>query len=109
MHPGKWVMRVKRVIKLRVQPIRGRVAASAFVWDAQLHMRWILAVCEIACVTCIARRGRSLEHVVGMAGRAWKRSVGSGQCVSGDLQVIKLRVEPGIHRVATFTRRGEPR
>jgi hypothetical protein len=102
MLSGQRVMRIECVIKLPVQPVRRRVAA-------QLHVRRILAVCEFTRVAGVASGRRSLEDVVEMACRTRQRGVSARQSITGHLEVIKLRIEPRIHRVAAFTRGREPR
>jgi hypothetical protein len=109
MHPRQRVMSIQSVVKCRVQPVRGRVACSAIVRQAQLHMRRILAVCEIGSVARVAGCRSSFEYVVEMACRARQGCVRPRQRVPRILQVIKLRVEPRIHRVAAFTRGRKPR
>ena len=109
MLSGQRVMRIECVIKLPVQPVRRRVARPAIVWQAQLHVRRILAVCEFTRVAGVASGRRSLEDVVEMACRARQRGVSARQSIAGHLEVIKLRIEPRIHRVAAFTRGREPR
>jgi hypothetical protein len=71
-------------------------------------MRRIVAVCKVGRVARKTVRRRSFEHVVDMAGGAGQCRVHPGQCVSGVLQVIEFRIEPTVHRVATFAGGWEP-
>ena len=97
---GQGIVREKCVVELCIEPIDRRVAGGAIVRQAKLHMRGIVGVCEIRCVTRVAGRRRPFEYVVDMACRARQRGVRSGQCVAGDLQVVKFGVEPRVHGVA---------
>jgi hypothetical protein len=97
------IVRIGRVIKLRVQPVRRRVAGPAIVRQAQLQVGRILAVCEFIRVAGVASGWRSFEDVVEMACRTRQRGVSSRQSITGHFEVIKLRIEPRIHRVAAFT------
>ena len=88
------------MVELRIEPIDRRVAGGAIVRQAKLHVRGIVGACEIGCVARVAGRRRSLEYIVDVACRALQRGVRPGQWVAGDLQMVKLGVEPRVHCVA---------
>lgn len=56
----------------------------------------------MAAETC---RWRPLEDIVQVARSAGQCDMRACQCIARHLQVIELRVEPGIHRVAAFASR----
>jgi hypothetical protein len=100
-------MRVERVVELGVVPVSCIVASAALARKAKLNVRGILAVLEVGRMAGVALRGRSGEAVVGMAGNAVERCVGSGKCVAGVPEVIELGAEPVIHGMTALARGGE--
>lgn len=100
MRTGQGIVREECMVKLCTEPIDRRVAGGAIVRQAKLHVRGIVGACEIRCVTCVAGRRRPFEYVVDVACRARQCGMRPGQWVAGDLQVVKLGVEPRVHGVA---------
>lgn len=80
---------------------------AAVVRQPKLHVRGIVAVIEIAGVTAVTGGRRSGEYVVDMACSTRQCGMRTGQRISCHLQVVKLGVEPRVHRVAAFTCSGE--
>lgn len=63
---------------------------------------------EIGLMAPVAAGWSACEHVIDVAIGARKCAVHPRQCVPRVLQVIELRIEPGVHRVATLACRREP-
>ena len=95
-------VRIDRVIELRVQPVRRRVAGRAVMREVELHVRRVLAAREIGLMTCEACGGSPFEYVVKMACSAGQRFVRAGESVAGYPKVIKFGVEPRAHCVTRF-------
>lgn len=102
---GQRIVRVQGVIEFGIEPIGCRMACAAVMGQTKLHMRRIIAVHKIGCVARVAVGWRSRKYVVDVARRAGQSGVRSGQRVASGLQMVKLCVEPTVHRVATLTRR----
>lgn len=94
------IMRVEGVIELGIGPIDRGVAGRAVARQPELHVRRIIAVLVVGRVARVALRRRSLVHIIDVARDAWQRSVRSRKCVARIFQVVKLGVEPTVHRVA---------
>jgi len=58
-------------------------------------------------MAAVAIRRRALEFSTDVAVRARKRRVRAGESEAGELQVVKLGVEPGVRAMARFAGRGE--
>jgi len=102
VHPRQRVMRIKRVIELRIEPVGGCVAIAAVMRQPQLHVWRVVGSGKIGGVACIAGSRRSREDIVDMAGCTRQRGMHPGQCESGHLQMVELRVEPDVHGMAGF-------
>lgn len=98
------VVREDSVIELCIQPVRRGVAGSAIVRQSQLQMAWVIRSDVLCTVACVAGCGRSLVHIVQMAGRASQRGVHSRQSEAGVLQMVERRSEPTVHGVAGLAR-----
>lgn len=92
------------VIECCRRPARGGVALCAIGWETGRDVVWICRTCEIGLVAGIAICGRALVHVVDVAVSTQESGMHSGQRIPRELQVIKLRVEPRVHRMAAFAR-----
>jgi len=102
MHPGQRIVRIQRVVEFRIEPIDRRVAGSAIMRQTQLHVGRVIGADEVRRVAGVAIRRRSLVHVVDVARCAWQSYVRSGERIARKFQMVKLRVEPGVHCVAAF-------
>lgn len=102
-------MRIKRVIEGGRAPTHCRVTNGAVVRQAQLHMRRIGGVLKIDCVrvAAITVRRRSFVNIIDMACDAGQSGMRPGQRIASVLEVVELRSEPTIHRMAAFARGGE--
>jgi len=69
---------VKCVIEFSVQPVGRRVTGAAIVGQAELHVRGVVAGCEVAGMAAIACRGSPRKYVIGVARRAWLRGMRAG-------------------------------
>ena len=90
-------------------PGRSRVALLAILRHSQRYVIWIVGLLEIRHVAAHAIRGRALEPAADMAGRALQGRVHPRQGETGELQVVKVHVEPRVHVVTLLARRRESR
>lgn len=88
------------VVERRRRPRRGRVAFLASLRNPQRHVVRIACLLVIGEVAPYAGRRSSLVLPADMARRALHRRVHAGQRESGAREVIELRAQPGVHRVA---------
>ena len=100
VHPRKRIIRVKRMVELRVQPIRGGMAGCAIMRQVELSVRRIVRLGEISCVAAETSCRCAFEYVVEMTRRARQCGVRSSQRIAGHLVMIKFGVEPRVHGVA---------
>jgi len=101
MQTSQRILRVLRVVKLRIQPIRCRVTGSAVLRQTQFHVAWIVGSNKRRLVAGVAVRGCPLVLVVQMARRTLQCRVHSRQRVSSCGKVVKLPAQPVVHRMAT--------
>lgn len=78
------------------------MAGAAIVRQAKLHMRRIVAVYKVICMAGVTGRRSPFEYIVDVTCCARQRRVSPSQCVAGLFQMVKLGVEPGVHRVAAL-------
>ena len=101
---GQGIFSIERVIKLGRghRPVGGRMARGAVAGQAKLRMVRIVRAHVIGRVAGVALGRSSLECVVGVAGSTGKSCVRAGQCITGVFQVVKLGVEPAVHRMTAL-------
>lgn len=90
-------------------PGRSRVALLASLRHSQRYVIWIVSPLKIRHVAAHAIRGCALEPASDMTGRALQGRVHPRQGETGELQVVKIHVEPRVHVVALLARRRESR
>ena len=67
-------------------------------------MRRIGCVHEVLCMATETIRRRALVFPTDVAGEAIQRRVRARQGVPGELEMIELRAQPAIHRMASLAR-----
>jgi len=97
--PGQWKSN-RVVVERRRRPRRSRVALLTGLGYPQRHVVRIACLLVIGEVAPYAGRRSSLVLPADMARRALQRRVHAGQRESGAREVIELRAQPGVHRVA---------
>lgn len=102
MLAGQRIVRIDGMIEFCIRPIGCRVADSAVPRQAHLGVRRVVAVDEVIGVARIALRRCSLKDIIAVAGGAFKRRVCARQGISRIFQVVKLGIEPTVHRVAAL-------
>src|SRR5579863_3091142 len=95
----------RRMIECRWAPCGCRVTQRTISRESSGSVVRIGGPIEVGLVAPVAcSRGSSVD-IVDVACSAGQRGMRSSECISGVLQMVELRVEPGIDGVATFARR----
>ena len=101
---GQRELRESIVIERRRIPSAGGVASLASRREAGLRMRRIVGFVEVRHVAAVAGGRRVVEFPSCVAGSTIQRGVCARQREAGEFQVIKLRANPIVHRMALFAR-----
>lgn len=96
------------VIETRRLPGRGGMALLAGLWEPERDVVRIACFLEVRQVAADAGGRRALVPSACMAGCAIQGRVRSRQGKSREFQVIELRAQPGVNRMALFALDGEP-
>ena len=104
---GQREVRELAVIESGRIPCVGVVADLARSRETGLGVRRIVGLVEVRHVAAVASRGRIVELPTRVAGGAIQGRVRAGESEAGELQVIKLRAHPVVHRVALLAGDGQ--
>jgi len=88
------------VIKLCTHPGDGAVAGGTFLRKTGGAMRRVLGTVKVLQMATHASGTSTGENVVGVASRAFQLGVRSSQRKARELEMVKLRAEPAVHRMA---------
>ena len=83
------------------------MADGAIARQPEFYVGRVIAVVEIGGVAGVTLGRRTLEYVIDVACDAWQGGVGAAEWIPGVFEVIKLGVEPAVHRVAALAGVGQ--